>query len=104
MDDHDHIGRTLANNAEQSEIVAAGLAQIGFRVVPTWANFLYCELPQDATDFARALRAEGVSVRPLGAWGAPKCIRVSIGTPEQNAVFLQAAQKISAKSGVRTRE
>jgi histidinol-phosphate aminotransferase len=104
MDDHDHIARTLANNAEQGEIVATGLAQLGFRVIPTSANFLYCELPQGAADFARALQAEGVSVRPLGAWGAPKCIRVSIGTSEQNAAFLQAARKIFTNSSTSSRE
>jgi histidinol-phosphate/aromatic aminotransferase/cobyric acid decarboxylase-like protein len=41
------------------------------------------------------LRNEGISVRPLGAWGAPQCIRVSIGTPEQNHIFLSAARKIA---------
>jgi histidinol-phosphate aminotransferase len=39
-----------------------------------------------------------VSVRPLSGWGAPNCIRVSIGTPEQNQVFLSAARKIAGTS------
>jgi histidinol-phosphate/aromatic aminotransferase/cobyric acid decarboxylase-like protein len=35
-------------------------------------------------------------VRPLAPWGARKCIRVTLGTPEQNQFFLAAVQKIGA--------
>jgi histidinol-phosphate aminotransferase len=51
MDDHDHIAHTLMNNAQQAEILAAELTGLGFRVVPTWANFLYCELPGGGSRF-----------------------------------------------------
>jgi histidinol-phosphate aminotransferase len=55
---------------------------------------LYCDLGEDASIVARRLQDEGVSVRPLPAWGAPTCIRVTIGTPEQNQFFLGAVRKI----------
>ena len=103
MDDHDHIERTLENNADQAQVLGMELAELGFRVVPTWANFFYCELQGDTAEFARALLAEGVSVRPLAAWGAPQGVRVSIGTPQQNAAFLAAAKKISVKSSTPTK-
>jgi histidinol-phosphate aminotransferase len=103
MDDHEHIQRTLENNADQAEVLGAGLTELGFRVVPTWANFLYCEFEGDAANFARELLAEGVSVRPLRAWGAPHGIRVSIGTSQQNAAFLAAARKISGKNSTTAR-
>ncbi len=94
LDDEDHVARSVAHNAEQAQTLAAGLSELGFKVVPTWANFLYCDLGQDAAEVSRRLRDEGVSVRPLGAWGAPACIRVSIGTAQQNAKFLKAMRKI----------
>jgi histidinol-phosphate aminotransferase len=95
LDDLNHVGRVVANNAEQAQILGVGLSELGYRVVPTAANFLYCDLGEDASGFAERLRGEGISVRPLGGWGAPKCIRVSIGTPAQNQVFLSAARKIA---------
>jgi histidinol-phosphate aminotransferase len=98
LDDLNHVGRVVSNNAEQAQILGVGLSELGYRVVPTAANFLYCDLGEDASGFAERLRGEGVSVRPLSGWGAPNCIRVSIGTPEQNQVFLSAARKIAGTS------
>ena len=92
MDDRAHIQRIVAVNAEQTQIVAKSLAELGYRVTPTYANFLYCDVGSDAGEVARRLREVGVSVRPLGVWGAPNCLRVSIGTPEQNQAFLKAAR------------
>jgi histidinol-phosphate aminotransferase len=98
LDDSEWVARIVAKNAEQAEILDAGLSKLGYRVVPTAANFVYCDLGEDAFGFAQRLRGEGVSVRPLGGWGAPTCVRVSIGTPEQNQFFLNAARKIAGGS------
>jgi histidinol-phosphate aminotransferase len=97
LEDEEHIARTLTNNDEQAQILGVALSELGYRVIPTWANFLCCDVGGDAADFASRLRTEGISVRPLAAWGAPSCIRVSIGSPEQNTAFLDAVQRISAK-------
>jgi histidinol-phosphate aminotransferase len=94
IDDHDHIRLTVESNAAQARILTQGLSELGYRVVPTSANFLCCDLSEDAAVFANRLQDEGVAVRPLGAWGAAHCIRVTIGTPEQNQAFLQAARKV----------
>jgi histidinol-phosphate aminotransferase len=95
LDDVDYVGRVVASNAEQAQILGVGLSELGYRVVPTAANFLYCDVGEDAAGFAGRLHDLGVSVRPLGAWGAPNCVRVSIGTPEENRVFLEAARKVA---------
>ena len=95
IDDQSHIERVVANNTLEAKVISEELSHLGYRVAPTSANFLYCDLGGDALDFARRLRDEGVSVRPLGAWGAPNCIRVSIGTPEQNRLFLGAVRKVT---------
>jgi histidinol-phosphate aminotransferase len=94
LDDRNHIQRVIENNAIQSRDLAQGLLALGYRVVPTSANFLFCDLGEEAAAWASLLQDEGVAVRPLGAWGAPNCIRVTIGTPEQNQEFLQAAGRM----------
>jgi histidinol-phosphate aminotransferase len=95
LHDQNHIAEVVANNAVQAPVLTEALSALGFRVTPTSANFLYCDLGQDAAAFTTRLRAEGVSVRPLGPWGAPHSIRVTIGTPEQNQAFLSAARKVA---------
>lgn len=99
LDDVEHVVRSLTLNAEQAQVLERGLLGLGFRIVPTWGNFIYCEVKDNAGEFARRLREEGVSVRPLGAWGGPTCIRVSIGTAEQNDAFLKAIRKVGYRSG-----
>lgn len=97
LEDKGHIQKTLRNNAEQAEFLSDGMAQLGYRVVPTWANFLFCELGENAADFAQQMQNEGVIIRPLGAWGASKAIRVTIGTPEQSRTFLAAFTKVTER-------
>jgi histidinol-phosphate aminotransferase len=99
LDDPKYIQRVVENNTIQSRDLSQGLSGLGYRVVPTSANFLYCDLGEDAAAVANRLQDEGVAVRPLGRWGAPNCIRVTIGTPEQNQIFLGAMRRIgSSKS------
>jgi histidinol-phosphate aminotransferase len=101
LDDEAHTQKTLQNNAEQAERVTAAITELGYHPVPTWANFLYCELGDDAGTVAKRLQAEGVIVRPMGPWGAPTAVRITIGTPEQNDIFLKAFKKVMEQATVR---
>ena len=98
LEDEVHVQKALLNNAEQAERLTEDLRELGYEPVPTWANFLYCEIGEDAAAVAQRLQAEGVIIRPLGPWGAPTAIRVTIGTPEQNATFLKAFRKVMERS------
>jgi histidinol-phosphate aminotransferase len=97
LEDKSHVEHAVANNAAQGRVLLDGLLNLGYRAVPTTANFVYCDISADASVFAARLRDHGICIRPLGAWGAPSCIRVTVGTPEQNQQFLRAARKIYAK-------
>jgi histidinol-phosphate aminotransferase len=101
LDDQAHTDKALKNNAEQAERLLTGITELGYHPVPTWANFVYCELGDDAAVVAKRLLAEGVIVRPLGPWGASSAIRITIGTPEQNGVFLKAFKKVMERAAVR---
>ncbi len=80
----------------QSHSLAAEISKLGYPVIPTWTNFVCIDVGQDAREVARKLRGERVLIRPLGAWGAPTSVRVTVGTAEQNQIFLHALQKISS--------
>jgi histidinol-phosphate aminotransferase len=93
MRDGAHIQKTLRNNAEGAMYLAQKLTELGFQVLPTWANFIYVDVAEDCMAVAKRLQSEGVIVRPLANWGAPRAIRVSIGKPEENEQFLAAMKK-----------
>ncbi len=90
LDDAGHIRRVVENNAVQARFLGRELELLGYRVTQTSANFLCCDVNEDAEVLANELREQGVAVRPLGHWGAPNCIRATVGTPEQNQIFLEA--------------
>lgn len=101
LEDDAHIRNTLRNNSEQAERLVAGLTDLGYPPIPTWANFLYCDLGDDAATVAKLLQAEGVIVRPLGPWGALGAMRITIGTPEQNDIFINAFKRVMERASVR---
>ncbi len=90
MDDTEHMQRALRGNDEQAARMERELTALGYKVSPTWTNFVALDVNEDAREFARRLRGKGVLVRPLSVWGAPKSIRVTLGTPEQNQLFVRA--------------
>jgi histidinol-phosphate aminotransferase len=96
LDDQHYIQRVVESNVVQSRILSEGLSVLGYRVVPTSANFLFCDVGEDAAAVASLLQDGGVAVRPLGPWGAPNCIRVTIGTPEQNQALLHAVRRLGS--------
>jgi histidinol-phosphate aminotransferase len=97
LKDEAHIGRTLRNNAEGTQWLGDQLGGLGFRPVPSWANFVYCDVGEDSVSVVQRLQDEGVIVRPLKPWGAPTAIRVTAGAPEENRRFLAAFQKVMSR-------
>jgi len=100
LNDEPHVQKALENNAQGSQLLFDRLSEFECRVTTTWANFLYCELGEDAGAVARRLQAEGVIIRPLGPWGAPNAIRITVGTPVQNQMFLDAFRKVMQRAPV----
>jgi histidinol-phosphate aminotransferase len=85
----DELARRRELVAEGRNQLLAGLHELAVPVYPTCANFLCAEVG-DGRAVASALLREGVIVRPLQAVDAAECIRVTVGTPEEHAVFLDA--------------
>lgn len=96
LEDSAHIRKAVENNTDQAQRLFQETSEIGYAVTPTWGNFLYCEVGQDAGKFAERLRLEQILVRPLDSWGAPGAVRITIGTPQQNDALLQALKKLKS--------
>jgi len=80
--------------AVERERVAGALRSLGARVAPSRANFLFLVPPGgDGDRVWRDLRARGVLVRDLSG-AAPGALRVSIGTPEENDLFLATLKEV----------
>jgi histidinol-phosphate aminotransferase len=96
--DADHVKKAVENNARGAKLLTPAIAEMGIRVAPTWANFLFCHVGEDATHLCQLVQGDGVIVRPMsGPWGAPDAFRVTVGTPEQNEQFLGALKRARAR-------
>ena len=76
--------------------LAAAFAGRGLSHPPTEANFFLVRLGRPADPVVAALRARGVLVRDGAAVGYPGHLRISVGTPEQNARLLDALDRALA--------
>ncbi|MGH9509785.1 MAG: histidinol-phosphate transaminase [Terriglobales bacterium] len=97
LDDDTHIRRAVENNRTGVAWLTSQLKELGLQPVPTTSNFIFCEVGEDAGDLTKRLQSEGVIIRPMTAWGAPSAIRVTVGTPENNQLFMAALKKSLAR-------
>jgi histidinol-phosphate aminotransferase len=76
--------------------LAAAFAARELSHPPTEANFLLVRLGRPTGPVVAALRARGVLVRDGAVLGYPGHLRISVGTPEQNARLLTALDQALA--------
>ncbi|GAA1567057.1 histidinol-phosphate transaminase [Actinomadura kijaniata] len=84
----DELMERVEGTVKERERVRNALLADGWTVPPTEANFVWLRLGEQTMEFSAACDARGVSVRPFPGEGA----RVSIGSPEDNDAFLEAAR------------
>lgn len=68
----------------------------GVDTFPTEANFILFRTALPATQVYQGLLERGVLVRSVDSPGLPRCLRVSVGTPQDNTTFLASLRKILA--------
>lgn len=94
LDDQAHVKASVQMNNEGKAWLEGELAALGVASLPSVANFITIDLCQDAMPTYEALLQQGVIVRPIGVYGMPNHLRVTIGTPDENALFIQALSRI----------
>jgi histidinol-phosphate aminotransferase len=101
LEDEAHSRRTIENNRRGAEFLMRKLTEMGYQPIPTFANFIFFDAGEDAAALGKRLQGEGVIVRPLGPWGIPTGIRVTIGMPEHNELFISALARATERAAVR---
>ena len=94
LDDADFQARSVENNERGKEFLYAAFARLGLHAYPTAANFIAVDVPREADEAYRELLERGVIVRSGASLGLPHGLRVSIGTPAQNAAFVAALESL----------
>ncbi|MCK5918806.1 MAG: aminotransferase class I/II-fold pyridoxal phosphate-dependent enzyme, partial [Cocleimonas sp.] len=96
LDDNVHIEQCAESNREGLQFWRDACEQRKLAYMPTVGNFITVDMGQDAMPIYDALLREGVIVRPVGNYGLPQHLRITIGTAEQNTRCLAALDKVLA--------
>ena len=79
---------------------AAALRALGFAMPDSQANFLFLTHPKlDGADFYRRCKERGILIRHFSDPAIAQYNRVTIGTEEDMAAFVQAAREILQEEG-----
>ncbi len=97
LDDDQFIKKCLELNFEQKQILFNGLQASGFECLPSRANFISFDCGEDSNDAFNKLLLEGVIVRSLRVYKMPNFLRVSVGLPEENLIFLEKIKSTLSK-------
>jgi len=101
LEDTAHLHLAIENNRAGAKYISEVFRELGYKPVETWANFVCCDMHEDANALAKRLQSEGVIVRPLsGTWGWRTAIRVTVGTPQENERFAAALKRVTAGTAV----
>jgi histidinol-phosphate aminotransferase len=83
---------SVARLSAERDRVSSALAEMGFQVVPSDANFVLFGWFENAREVWKSYLDHGVLIRDVGIAGH---LRVTIGTPEENDAFLAASKEVS---------
>jgi histidinol-phosphate aminotransferase len=96
LNDKEFLRKGFENNRAGYAQLVAAFEELGLEYVPSYGNFVLVKVGDDDAAGSRvnvALLEQGVIVRPVGAYGLPQWLRISIGLPEENAALIAALKK-----------
>jgi len=96
LDDEEHVERTRQMVQEGKRFLYRELERLKIEYVPSETNFFLINVGEGERVF-HALLKKGVIVRNMAGYGLPQYIRITIGTQEENALFLEALREVLGK-------
>ncbi|MGD9783185.1 MAG: histidinol-phosphate transaminase [Hyphomicrobiaceae bacterium] len=101
--DSAHVEKAVAHNARWLPWLEAEIGGLGLVVTPSVANFILIAFPRDAGRTARDadafLKQKGIILRMVGAYGLGHCLRMTIGTEEENRRVVAALAEFMGAGG-----
>jgi len=96
LQDSEHLQQCLELNRTGMQQLIAGFDRMGIGYIPSLTNFICIDLEQPALPVYQKLLREGVIVRPVDNYGMPDHLRITVGLPEENELFLAALARVLA--------
>ncbi len=101
LDDEEFKQKTITHTMAERSVMSKALQELGCKVYPSHSNFIMFKpavLP--AKEVCQKLLEKGIIVRALTSYSLPHLVRVSIGTVEENTMFLTAMRELMGKGNL----
>ncbi|MEL6988497.1 MAG: aminotransferase class I/II-fold pyridoxal phosphate-dependent enzyme, partial [Bacteroidota bacterium] len=96
LEDQAHLELTINNNKEWMSKFVEAFKKLNLKYIPSYTNFIMLDMgnAEKAKAFNDAMSSRHVLVRQLASFGLPHCVRISIGTPKDNELFLEVLETV----------
>ncbi len=94
LDDQAFIDETVAIVKKGRLYLYENLDRLGVHYWKSQGNFILIKPSMPTSEFEDKMLMEGIMIRPVGGFGAPDCVRVTVGTQEANEAFIAALETI----------
>ena len=94
VDDENEVARRARANFEEKQFLYGAFDRLGLEHTISEGNFVWVNVREDSMDVWARLVPFGVLVRPGKTYASPTWLRVSVGLPEENAIFVAALEKV----------
>jgi histidinol-phosphate aminotransferase len=92
--DERHLTKVLDNNRKGKEYLYNALKALGLEFFPSEANFVLIRIGPDAEALVNRLFEKKILIRWLGGYGLGDYVRVTVGTMDENKVFIEALKRL----------
>ena len=96
LEDHDYIKKIVKSCHSEMKQLELVFNEMSIENIPSAANFLTLVFNnvEEAESFNHAMLLKGIILRHLDGWGLPVCVRVTIGTDEENEYLIECLSEI----------
>ena len=94
LEDDDFIKETVGFVHREKQFLYKQFDALGIKYWKTQANFILTLPNMDPSKFEEEMLKNGVMVRPVAGFGAPKCVRITIGTREGNEALIEGWKRL----------
>lgn len=91
LGDQEFVRKSCAVNQEGLAMMQQGLHKLGIQTIPSVCNFVTFQHPR-AEQLNQMLLSKGMIIRGVANYDIPNGLRVSIGLPQENRLFLRALE------------
>jgi histidinol-phosphate aminotransferase len=94
LQDAAHLARVREFNRTERARMAHAFDRRGIFVHPSMTNFILVDFERPAAPIEASWLERGVVVRPMGGYGLPQCLRISLGSTSENDRLLASLDEV----------